>query len=278
MKYCEITLPVKNLDQADIEIFSAVLFSLGAESIVDHVTSLQAYVPEDSFTLDFREQLHELVHRYQMSYEWQWLEEKNWNAEWEKDFEPVQVEDICMVRAPFHPKIPSVKYDIIIEPKMSFGTGHHETTWLVLNQMSNVNFVGKKVLDMGSGTGVLAIFAVKLGAVHADAIDNDSWAYENCRENIDMNETPAVIPLLGDAGLLVDKKYDVVLANINRNTLIKDMPLYVGAMNPGASLLVSGFFLNDMSEVRKAAEANELKYIAHQIKNNWVVIEFQKSI
>jgi len=276
MNYYEITIPVKNLDQTDIEILSAVIFSMGCESIVDQVTSLLVYIEEDLYTEDFKEQLKELSGRYGLHTEAVQIEDRNWNEEWEKDFQPVQVEDKCMVRAPFHPKLESVQVDIVIEPKMSFGTGHHETTWLVLYKMSQLDFVGKKVLDMGSGTGVLAIYAIKLGAVSADAIDIDTWAYENCKENAATNETPEVNPLLGDASLLTNQQYDIILANINRNILVQDMHLYVQVMNPSAKLIVSGFFSNDMSVVQQQAEASGLIFQSHLLKNNWTMMEFVK--
>lgn len=276
MNYYEITIPVKNLDQSDIEILSAVLFSLGCDSIVDQVTSLQAYLEENLLTQDFKEQMNELSGRYGIHPEIELIEDRNWNEEWEKDFKPVQVENKCMVRAPFHPKDEAVEIDIVIEPKMSFGTGHHETTWLVLKKMSQLDFKGKMVLDMGSGTGVLAIYAVKMGAVSADAIDIDTWAFENCKENISMNGTPEVQAILGDAELLTTQRYDIILANINRNILVRDMNRYVQVMNPSATLIVSGFFSNDMAVVQQQAEASGLSFKSHLLKNNWTMMEFAK--
>ena len=203
------------------------------------------------------------------------MPDKDWNELWEASYQPVVVNERCRVRAPFHEPDPSFEFDLVIEPKMSFGTANHETTAQIIQLMLETDFQGKEVLDMGSGTAVLAILAKKLGAGHTVAIDNDEWAYRNAFTNVDLNGVSDIDIILGDA-LSIQGQYDVVLANINRNILLRDMHYYVEAMKPGARLFFSGFYSEDLEHIKGEAERLGLHYERHLTRNNWVAAEFVK--
>ena len=203
------------------------------------------------------------------------MPDKDWNELWEASYQPVVVNERCRVRAPFHEPDPSFEFDLVIEPKMSFGTANHETTAQIIQLMLETDFKGKEVLDMGSGTAVLAILAKKLGSARTVAIDNDEWAYRNAFTNIELNGIPDIEIVLGDA-LSIKGSFDVVLANINRNILLRDMHYYVEAMNPNAHIFFSGFYTEDLPSIREEAERLGLRYCRHLIRNNWVAAEFCK--
>jgi ribosomal protein L11 methyltransferase len=179
----------------------------------------------------------------------------------------------CVIRAPFHDK-PKVDYDIVIEPKMSFGTGHHETTHMMLQHILDHDFTGKSVLDMGSGTGVLAILAAMKGAGAVDAIDIDNWCYLNAKENVERNNCNHINVYEGTADLLVDQKYDIIIANINRNILLEDIPAYVKCLNTGGILFLSGFYSEDIPQISERCEAVGLKFEKNLEKNNWVAVKY----
>ena len=203
------------------------------------------------------------------------MPDKDWNELWEASYQPVVVNERCRVRAPFHEPNPSFEFDLVIEPKMSFGTANHETTAQIIQLMLETGFQGKDVLDMGSGTAVLAILAKKLGAARTVAIDNDEWAYRNAFTNIELNGISDIEIILGDA-LSIKGSFDVVLANINRNILLRDMHYYVDAMNPDARIFFSGFYTEDLPSIREEAERLGLRYCRHLSRNNWVAAEFCK--
>ena len=203
------------------------------------------------------------------------MPDKDWNELWEASYQPVVVNERCRVRAPFHEPDPSFEFDLVIEPKMSFGTANHETTSQIIQLMLETDFQGKTVLDMGSGTAVLAILAKKLGAAHTVAIDNDEWAYRNAFTNCELNGIGDIEIILGDA-LSIKGKFDIVLANINRNILLRDMHCYVAAMNPEAHIFFSGFYTEDLGSIKAEAERLGLRYCRHLSRNNWVAAEFCK--
>ena len=203
------------------------------------------------------------------------MPDKDWNELWEASYQPVVVNERCRVRAPFHEPDPSFEFDLVIEPKMSFGTANHETTAQIIQLMLETNFQGKDVLDMGSGTAVLAILAKKLGAARTIAIDNDEWAYRNAFTNCELNGVPDIEVVLGDA-LSIKGEFDVVLANINRNILLRDMHYYVDAMTPNARIFFSGFYTEDLPSIQAEAERLGLRYSRHLSRNNWVAAEFVK--
>ena len=203
------------------------------------------------------------------------MPDKDWNEVWEASYQPVIVNERCRVRAPFHEPDPSFEFDLVIEPKMSFGTANHETTAQIIQLMLETDFQGKDVLDMGSGTAVLAILAKKLGAAHTMAIDNDEWAYRNAFTNIDLNGISDIEIILGDA-LAIHGQFDFVLANINRNILLRDMRYYVEAMRPNAHIFFSGFYTEDLDSIKAEADDLGLRYCRHLSRNNWVAAEFMK--
>ena len=203
------------------------------------------------------------------------MPDKDWNELWEASYQPVVVNERCRVRAPFHEPDPTFEFDLVIEPKMSFGTANHETTAQIIQLMLETDFQGKEVLDMGSGTAVLAILAKKLGAARTVAIDNDEWAYRNAFTNVELNGVSDIEIILGDA-LSIRGNFDVVLANINRNILLRDMHYYVDAMNTNARIFFSGFYTEDLPSIRDEAERLGLRYCRHLSRNNWVAAEFCK--
>jgi ribosomal protein L11 methyltransferase len=207
-----------------------------------------------------------------ISWEIKTIEATNWNAEWEKSFDPISVDGACLIRAPFHEIQGDYKFVITIEPKMSFGTGHHATTHLIISEMLQMEWDGLDVLDMGSGTAVLAILAEKMGARDIDAIDIDEWAFENAEENASRNDCSKIRCLLGGAELLGDKKYDIILANINRNILLRDMHLYRAVLKDGGKILFSGFYEQDVTELEKVATPLGLKIQNKRLMNEWCML------
>lgn len=203
------------------------------------------------------------------------MPDKDWNELWEASYQPVVVNERCRVRAPFHEPDSHYEFDLVIEPKMSFGTANHETTAQIIQLMLETDFQKKTVLDMGSGTAVLAILAKKLGSAHTVAIDNDEWAYRNAFTNCELNGISDIEIVLGDA-LSINGKFDVVLANINRNILLRDMHYYADAMNPSAHIFFSGFYTEDLESIKAEASRCGLHYLRHLSRNNWVAAEFCK--
>jgi ribosomal protein L11 methyltransferase len=275
MQYSELNI-AHHQGSMQTEILIAQLGELEFDSFVENPNELLAYIPSDVFSEKDVFSLLESspnIDRFTVKK----IEEQNWNAVWESGYEPVRFGDFCNIRAPFHKPVSDVKFDLIIEPKMSFGTAHHETTSLMIEWLKTEPVEGKRILDMGCGTGVLAILAKKLGAKFVEAIDNDVWAFENTKENILRNETPEIVVELGDAENLKGKYFDVVIANINRNILIRDMAMYVQTMSKNAVILLSGFYKSDLNAVAEACVSNGLNYVSHREKNHWVAVKFVKS-
>jgi ribosomal protein L11 methyltransferase len=202
------------------------------------------------------------------------IADQNWNAVWESQYEPVLIDSRCQVRAPFHTAVDGIQFDIVIMPKMSFGTAHHETTRLMIQYMLSLQLEGKSLLDMGSGTGVLAILARMKGAVPVSAIDNDEWAFNNALENVLSNNFGDIEVLLGDSSTLAGKNYDVIFANINRNILLNDIPAYRKSLNDGGKLFVSGFYSEDLPLIEAKANETGLSIMSHRAENNWTAACF----
>jgi ribosomal protein L11 methyltransferase len=262
--------------ESGTEILAAVLAEVGFESFVETDTGLLAYIPDSKYSPEAVENLDILQNReFSIQFSFKSIEDRNWNAEWEKNYNPVVIADKCCVRAPFHPKDETCKYDIIIEPKMSFGTAHHETTSLMIEQIMSLDLKGRIVLDMGCGTAVLAILASKMGASSVTAIDNDEWAYNNSVENVERNCTENIEVIMGDAGS-VKEMYDVIFANINRNILMHDIPEYVSHLKNSGIILLSGFYEADMPLIIDKAETSGINFLSSSVKNNWVVLKFIK--
>jgi ribosomal protein L11 methyltransferase len=257
------------------EVLPALLGEIGFESFIETEKGVSAYIPSEIFsekTLD--DLLSSLPEK--IRYEKTVIPDQNWNAVWESNFEPVLVAENCIVRAPFHEKQSGIEFELIIEPRMAFGTAHHETTFQMLQLLLKEDIAGKKVLDMGCGTGIIAILAEKKGATSVTAIDNDEWAYNNTRDNLNINNTKAVKALLGDASQLGDEHYDVIFANINRNLHWQDMKTYCNVLNKNGIIFFSGFYTEDIEAIRKEAEKYGLRLESLSEKNNWVATEFRK--
>ncbi|MFI3314707.1 MAG: 50S ribosomal protein L11 methyltransferase [Rikenellaceae bacterium] len=280
MNYIEYKIAFNdNCNYDASEIAMAMLCDIGFDSFEDNTSELLAYITEANhaeFESDIAQYAKELTAKG-YSVEINKIESVNWNKEWESNFEPINIDDICQIRAPFHALNSEVKYDIVIMPKMSFGTGHHATTHLMTKTIFTLPIEGKKGLDMGSGTGVLAIAALLSGASYMSAVDIDDWAYENCIENLETNNlTSKCKVMLGDASAIEGMNFDFILANINRNILIADMPKYVATLNEGGHLVVSGFLEIDLKDIESKAQSLGLQYVSHQQKDGWIAAVFSK--
>ena len=259
------------------EILIAELGNVGFESFVENENGVIAYIQKVSWNDSILDSIFVLnSNEFLIDYIKSEVAQTNWNAEWEKNFEAIHVDNLVSIRAPFH-KNPHLKYDIVIEPKMSFGTGHHETTHMMIQHLLNLNLDNKKVLDMGCGTGILAIFAEMKGANPTDAIDIDNWCYLNSLENIGRNNCQFISVFEGDSSLLINKKYDVIIANINRNILLADMKTYTNCLNQNGVLLLSGFYKEDILVINQEVSKFNLKLETTIERNNWVALKYQKS-
>lgn len=278
MDYIELVCKISaDNTQEIIDILIAELNDIGYESYDETDEGLNAYILEKFFDLNKVKQLqvNQIPHT-KIDYSYEIIKTQNWNEVWEKNFEPIIVEDQCLIRAPFHKDTPDTTYEIVIEPKMSFGTGHHETTYLMLKTMLKLDFQDKIVLDMGCGTGVLAILASLKGAKEITAIDIDEWAYHNTLENITKNRCSNIKVMQGDASLLQKQKFDIIVANINRNILLDDIRHYSKVLKKGGTLLLSGLYDKDLSMIKTEALENNIEYMSHFEKHNWVAAQFYK--
>lgn len=284
MNYSELQL---RLSPDYTDILTAELAELGYESFVETDEGINAYIVEP----DFNEQaVQELIAKYAdqtaIAYEVNSLEKRNWNAEWERNYEPIEVgvgpEASVRVRASFHASDSNsgsgpFRYDIVIDPKMSFGTGHHETTAMMLEQQLGLDFAGKSVLDVGSGTGILAILAAKMGASAVLAFDIEEWAVENARENAELNACPQVEVFMGTiADVDPDRQYEIILANINRNVLLAEIPTYTKLLTQNGYLVVSGFYEYDAADIEQKAVEAGLVMTNRLTKNQWTSLSFYK--
>jgi ribosomal protein L11 methyltransferase len=279
MDYFEFEIYILPFSVEKAEIVIAQLSVCGFESFEETGFGVKAYIPRNLYQ---EKSIFELLDNIKfegtgISYNYKIIKAQNWNALWESNFEPIYIDDKILVRAPFHNSEANFKHEIIIEPKMSFGTGHHETTSLMMEQMLQLNFNIKIILDMGCGTGILAILAAQLGATDITAIDFDKWAYENSIENFERNNCPFVRAILGDATNIPDKKFDIVLANINRNVLLNDIKIYSSFLKPGGQLLLSGFYNIDVPVIIQEAGNYDLIFTSEKFKNNWAVCNFFKA-
>ena len=275
MKTFEYTFTAPSSD-IQHDMLTTMLGEMGFDSFMDDAMGLKAYCSEEYCDDQAIENLLSDaaffdVHLLKVEE----MPDKDWNELWEASYQPVVVNERCRVRAPFHDPDLSFAFDLVIEPKMSFGTANHETTAQIIQLMLETDFKGKDVLDMGSGTAVLAILAKKLGAAKTVAIDNDEWAYRNAFTNIALNGISDIEIVLGDASA-IQGCFDVVLANINRNILLRDMQHYVAAMRPNAHIFFSGFYTEDLESIKAEAERLGLRYCRHLSRNNWVAAEFCK--
>ncbi len=263
----QYTFWVKGEQQEIILAFLAEFGFYGFEQFPDRLIACMA---EKDFSVD----MLQFVQDNQVPYEKTVIEPRNWNAEWESSFEPVIIEDFCAVRASFHPPITSTQYEIVITPKMSFGTGHHATTWQMIRLMKDLEFKGKSVLDFGTGTAVLAILAEKLGAINIDAFDNDDWSIENSRENIASNNC-VHIELGKEERIRGEKKYDVILANINKHVILSHMKSIKDHLVDGGVVLFSGLLPGDKDEIVSSAWDAGMRLEQTSIKDNWLALKMK---
>ncbi len=279
MSYIELNIHVTPYSDEVSEILIAQLAELGFESFMTNDPEILAYIPQKRFRELPEKYFDELLLPVGISvnHEWQEIEGKNWNEVWESSFEPILVDNRCLVKASFHTNTPQTEYEIIIDPKMSFGTGHHQTTYLMISALLNHSVQGLKVLDMGCGTGVLAILAEMRGAAKVVAIDNDEWAYRNTLENIDINGCKRITALLGDAALLQGKSFDMILANINLNILLADMEAYGASLKPNGVIFISGILANDIDTLSSKAQSIGLTKIGSELRDSWAMVSFRKS-
>lgn len=275
MDYVELNIPVTDAEQG--EILTAYLADYPFESFAQEKGQLKAYIPQERLA-DCKEEIDELLAEEGVEgTRYVSIETQNWNALWESNFEPVDVDGRIYIRAPFHASPANDAMEVVIMPKMSFGTGHHATTHLMSAAITELAVEGKEGLDMGSGTGVLAIIAAMRGAAHLDAVDIDEWADENCRENILTNGVAdRITPILGDASAIEGRHYDFILANINRNILLADMPRYDAALNAGGTLLMSGILECDIPAIVERAEGLGMRFVGSKLRNGWAVVRVEK--
>ncbi len=274
MNYIEITFSIEPKDQG-CDILIAELSDLGFESFADTDTGFAAYVKEELYNeKDVKSMVLNYSPLFKINFIQKIIQQQNWNKEWESNFQPIEVDGKCFIRAPFHEKQKRFLYDVIIEPKMSFGTGHHFTTQLMIQKLMKLDINNKSLLDMGCGTGVLAILASMMGANPITAIDTDSWSYENSIENLQKNNINNVFVHKGNAEILADKLFHTILANINKNVLLTDMPVYVKSLQKEGNLVLSGFFETDVNELNKKAIDLGLKLHEKVVNDQWTMLHF----
>ncbi|HEX8515745.1 MAG TPA: 50S ribosomal protein L11 methyltransferase [Bacteroidia bacterium] len=276
MNYIELSVSVTPKDQGS-DVLIAQLSELEYESFVENETGFCAYIQEafyDESKLNLVLSLY--VDFFKVSFSTKIIPQQNWNKEWESSFQPIDVEGKCYIRAPFHPAKEGFMYDVVIEPKMSFGTGHHNTTQLMISKLMLLNVKGKSLLDMGCGTGVLAIVAGMMGAGPITAIDIDEWSYENTLENLEKNNINKVSVHKGNAQILQKKIFSVILANINKNVLLADMSQYVQSLENGGDLILSGFFETDITELGQKATELGLNFEDKAVREQWTMLHFIK--
>lgn len=280
MKYYEFKFTFEPQNNIVSDILMSELGDAGFESFLNEDSVLKAYIQQSIYN---EKTLKDTLKNFPIDvdvikYTYSEAEDKNWNEEWEKNFfQPIIIGTQCAIHSTFHKDIPKVDYDIIINPQMAFGTGHHETTSLIINELLKTDLKDKAVLDMGCGTSILAILAHKRGAHPITAIDIDSWCVENSKDNCELNGIKDINIKLGNADILSQEKpFDLIIANINRNILLNDMEKYCEVLNEGGTLLMSGFYTQDISILEEKAKALRMKTIRTNSKNNWACLIVQK--
>ena len=278
--YTKIKFTVTPNEEVATDILAALLAEIGFESFVPDESGMEAYVPHNMFDDTAIAAVVDTfpLEGYGITYESEFIEGEDWNAEWEKNyFQPIVLGEDCVIHSTFHTDVPKARYDILIDPKMAFGTGYHQTTCHMLRAILASDMTGKKVLDMGCGTALLAILARKHGATDVVAIDIDEFAYENAKENVVLNNTADIEVRLGGADAIKDDdSFDFVIANINRNILLADMANYVRCMHSGSQIFISGFYTDDMEVLKEEAARNGLRYIGYAEDNRWAMMRFVK--
>jgi len=276
MEYSEIDIRLNKLEPY-AEILIAKLDEINFESYSECEYGVKGYVQTHKLDLDaLKEIISTVAEHTQVSFEINKLKQQNWNAIWESSYSPVFINDDCVIRAHFHKSFPKIKYDLIITPKMSFGTGHHQTTLLMMKEMFNLDFNDKSVLDIGTGTGVLAILASKLGAKSLLAIDIEEWAFNNSKENSKLNKVSNIDFIHGDARDIKNIKFDFILANINRNVILGDVAIYVNCIKDNGEILLSGFLKQDITLILEKTKELNLELVDLKNIDKWQMLRLKK--
>ena len=257
------------------EILIALLGQHPFDTFQEVETGLEAYIPAEAYQDDIEDYVKSLQVQFQFSYQRVWIAAQNWNAVWESNFQPIIVDDFCAIRADFHAPVENMEHELLIQPKMAFGTGHHATTYLMIQQMRDINFQNKSVFDYGCGTGILAILASKLGASTLDAIDIDEWAYENTLENAVKNDVHNIHSKQGTLETFPIKTYDIILANITFNVIAESLDTLAKALPTNGLLLTSGYFVEDVPKLTALAAQIGLKAQQQLRKDDWMCVLFR---
>nr|WP_319267361.1 50S ribosomal protein L11 methyltransferase [uncultured Draconibacterium sp.] len=278
MDYQKITIQITPFQEWLRDVLNAQLAEIGFDSFVETENGFEAFIPANTFS---EENLNTVLETFSGDFSFEvkseFIADQNWNKEWEKNyFKPLVIGGECMIRAPFHTEYPDAKYEIVIEPNMAFGTGNHETTATIIESILQNDLTGKTILDMGCGTGILSILASMKGAKQITAIDIDKWSYEGTCENAALNKITNIEAKLGDASLLGNEKYDLIFANIHKNVLLNDMNAYHSVLNNGGTLIMSGFYTEDINDIVTKAEELGMENAGFVEKNNWVAHSFTK--
>lgn len=274
-QYTEVVFQTVSEEEADL--LTALMLDLGFEGFSLEGGSFSAFIGAGEYD---ECRLEETVRKGPFvsapAFRTRPLQDRNWNEEWEKSYEPVVVAGRCLIRAPFHQPVEGIEFDLVIEPKMSFGTAHHETTSLMIGWLLDEDVRRKRVLDMGCGTGVLAILAARMGAGEVVAIDPDEWAFRNAKENCERNNETRITVIRGDAGDIPARHFDLILANINRNVLLEQIPGYARVMACGGGLFLSGFYEEDLEAILRAAESSGFRHAGSRSQNRWMAVKFTR--
>jgi len=278
MNYYELIFTVIATEDYHQDLLINTLGDIGFDTFEEIEPGFKAYIPVDEYNSDrLEDALNQYREMFDFSYEVHLVEQRNWNAEWESNFEPISIKDRIFVRATFHEPHPEFEYEIVIDPKMAFGTGHHQTTSMMLEYTLETEFSGKKVLDMGCGTGILAIMAAKLDAGKVTAIDYDPVCYDSTIENAALNNIKNITALCGSKEIIPNEQYDIILANINRNILLDQLQRYSEVLKPGGELYLSGFYVSpDLDMLTEAALKYDIKYVSHKTNKDWTAARFIK--
>ncbi len=276
MEYTKVSVTVKPLNEIANDLLMAQMGELGYESFSESDLGFDAYIPSNLYEADKLKTLELPFENTTLGFSSEVIADQNWNKVWEDNFfQPIVIGNECCVRSPFHKIEENTKYEILIEPKMAFGTGHHATTSLMIQHILECKFKNTQVLDMGCGTGILGILCSMRGAESVLGIDIDEWAYNNAYDNIHLNNVNNMTIKIGDAALIEKERFDIILTNINRNILLNDIKNYANSLNTGGQLFLSGFYSEDLDLINEECKKNRLEYISQKMENNWVAAAYK---